>query len=157
MLKVSEIAEKLGKSKTSVYKNANRLKDELKPHKKKYNGVIHYTLEGYEILKKSFDTLIIETKVETNSIKPMKDKYLEMLLLDKDDRIKQLKEQLEEKDKLFAKALELVDQTQQLLAIEKQYVLQLQETPVKKSFWSNFKKKQPSESWDKRETSKDIK
>ena len=40
----------------------------------------------------------------------------------------------------LAKALEVADKTQHLLAMEKQIVLQLQEPPMKKSFWDRFKK-----------------
>jgi hypothetical protein len=140
MLKVSEIAKKLGKSKTAVYKNANRLKDELKPHKKKHNGVIHYTLEGYEILKRSFDVSIIETKVETNSIKPIDNKYLDLLLSDKEKQIKHLKEQLKEKDKLLEQSMELVKNNQILLLQSKEKILMLESPTEKKSFWSKFKK-----------------
>jgi DNA-binding transcriptional regulator GbsR (MarR family) len=145
---VSEIAEKLGKSKTSVYKKANLLKIDLKVHKKKLNGVIHYTAEGFDIIRNSYTTSINETSVDNNIETKVNDKYLDLLISEKDEQIIHLKKQLEEKNNALEKALDLANQTQHLLAIEKQHILQLQEPPIKKSFWDRFKKKQPNESWD---------
>lgn len=50
MFKVSDIVEKTGKSKTSVYRKISKLKTELKPHKKTLNGVIYYDEEGLKII-----------------------------------------------------------------------------------------------------------
>jgi succinate dehydrogenase flavin-adding protein (antitoxin of CptAB toxin-antitoxin module) len=129
----------------------------LKLHKKKLNGVIYYDSEGFDIIKNSYIIPLVEEELVKSGKQNEDNNYLELLLSEKDNRIFQLTKNLAEKEKSLAKALELVNQIQQLLAIEKQYVLQLQEPPVKKSFWSNFKRRQPNESWDKGETSKDIK
>jgi len=77
------------------------------------------------------------------------DKLLNLLLLEKDKQISHLTEQLANKEKSLEKALELANQTQHLLAIEKQHVLQLQEPSTKKSFWDRLKKSHPNQSWDK--------
>lgn len=147
VFKVSEIAEKIGKTKNSVYKKTDRLKVELKPHRKKLNGVIYYDEEGFEIIKKSYGETKVETPHGESKQQDSNDKYVELLLLEKDRQISQLTKQLEEKDKALIKALDIADRTQHLLAIEKQHVLQLQEPPVKKSFWDRFKKSQPNENW----------
>ena len=149
MFKVSEIAEKIGKSKTSVYKKVNGLKGELKPYRKKINGVIYFDTEGFEIIKASYREPQ-KAKVQGESrLNYSEDKLLNLLLSEKDKQISHLIEQLANKEKSLEKALELANQTQHLLAIEKQHVLQLQEPPIKKSFWDRFKKSQFNENWDK--------
>jgi len=150
VFKVSEIAEKLGKTRDSVYKKSNRLKVELKPHKKKLNGLVYYDTEGFEIIKKSFEKAKEATTFVKSNQKDSEDKYLNLLISEKDKQIIQLTEQLANKEKALSKALDLANQTQHLLAIEKQHVLQLQ-APEKKSFWSKFKKSQPNQSWDSEE------
>ena len=140
MFKVSEIAEKLGKTRDSVYKKTNRLKVELEPYKEKLKGVIYYNAEGFEIIKESYGIAKEATTFVKSSQKDSEDKYLALLISEKDKQISHLKEELANKEKSLEKVLELANQTQHLLAIEKQHVLQLQEPPIKKSFWDRFKK-----------------
>lgn len=141
MLKVSEIADKIGKSKTSVYKKVNGLKGELKPYRKKVNGVIYFDTEGFEIIKNSYVEVIIDNQVERTSLNHVDDKYLDLLLSDKDEQIKHLKEQLEDKDRRLEQAMELVKNNQVLLLQSQDRVLMLETSPndEKKSFWSKFK------------------
>lgn len=151
VFKVSEIAEKLGKTKNSVYKKTNRLKLELKPHRKKLNGVIYYDEEGFDIIRKSYGEPKVAIEKGESRQQNEKDKYIELLLSEKDKQISQLTKQLAEREKSLEKALELTNQTQHLLAIEKQLVLQLQEPQPKKSFWDKFKKSKSNSSWDNHE------
>jgi predicted DNA-binding protein YlxM (UPF0122 family) len=147
LFSVSEIAEKLGKTSNSVYKKINRLKVELEPHKQKAKGVIYYDVEGFEIIKDSYREPH-KAKVQGESrLNTVDDNLLNLLLLEKDNQISHLKEELAKKDKSLSKALELANQTQHLLAIEKQHVLQLQE-PQKKSFWDRFRKSKLNEKWN---------
>jgi hypothetical protein len=139
LFKVSEIAEKLEKTKDSVYKKTNRLKMELKPHKKNLNGLVYYDTEGFEIIKKSYSKAKEATTFVKSSQNDDENKYLHLLLAEKDKQIGHLKEQLSKQEKSLEKVLELANQTQHLLAIEKQHVLQIQEPPVKKKFWDRFK------------------
>ncbi len=145
MFNVSEIAEKIGKTKNSVYKKTNKLKVELKPHKKKLNGVVYYDEKGFEIIKNSYGETVVETINGETEQQITTDKYIELLLSEKERQIIQLTKQLEDKNNALIKALDIADRTQHLLAIEKQHVLQLQEPPVKKSFWDRFKKSQTNE------------
>ena len=144
MFKVSEMATELGKSKTSVYKKTNTLKGILKPHQKKVNGVIHYTTEGFKIIKDSYGVPIIETMVDDIGLNKVNDKYLGMLLSEKDEQIKHLKEQLKDKDRSLEQAMELVKNNQVLLLQSQDRVLMLETSSIdeKKSFWSKFKKGQ---------------
>lgn len=142
LFKVSEIAEKLGKSKTSVYKKTNKFKADLEPHRKKLNGVIYYNVEGFDIIKNSFAEPIIETRVETNALNNVDDKYLDLLLSEKDEQIKHLKEQLKEKDKSLEQAMELVKNNQVLLLQSQERVLMLETPTEKKSFWDKWRKEQ---------------
>ena len=146
MHKVSWMANELSKSKTSIYKKTNTLKDVLKPYKKKLNGVIYYTTEGFEIIKNSYSIPIIETEVDDNTPNQIDDKYINLLLSDKDEQIKHLKEQLKEKDKSIEQAMELVKNNQVLLLQSQERVLMLEtsSSEEKKSFWSKFKKSQPN-------------
>lgn len=145
MFNVSKIAEKIGKTKNSVYKKTNKLKVELKPHKKKLNGVVYYDEKGFEIIKNSYGETVVETINGETEQQITTDKYIELLLSEKERQIIQLTKQLEDKNNALIKALDIADRTQHLLAIEKQHVLQLQEPPVKKSFWDRFKKSQTNE------------
>ena len=145
MFNVSEITEKIGKTKNSVYKKTNKLKVELKPHKKKLNGVVYYDEKGFEIIKNSYGETVVETINGETEQQITTDKYIELLLSEKERQIIQLTKQLEDKNNALIKALDIADRTQHLLAIEKQHVLQLQEPPVKKSFWDRFKKSQTNE------------
>lgn len=148
MFKVSEIALKVGKSKTSVYNRISKLKTELKPYKKTLNGVVYYDEEGFEIIKNSYDDISRSFKGVNKPTNNLESDLLDRLLLEKDKRIEELTKQLADKDKALTKALDLADRTQHLLAIEKQHVLKLQEPSIKKSFWDRFKKSQPNSSWD---------
>lgn len=151
MFKVSEIAEKIGKSKTSVYNRISKLKVELKPYKKTLNGVIYYDEEGFEIIKKSYDDVSRSFKGGNKPTNNLESDLLDRLLTEKDKRIEELKKQLEDKDKALTKALDLADRTQHLLAMEKkekQMLLELPQEPVRKSIWNIFKKSQPNSSWD---------
>ena len=145
MFNVSEITEKIGKTKNSVYKKTNKLKVELKPHKKKLNGVVYYDEKGFEIIKNSYGETVVETINGETEQQITTDKYIELLLSEKERQIIQLTKQLEDKNNALIKALDIADRTQHLLAIEKQHVLQLQEPPVKKSFWDRLKKSQTNE------------
>lgn len=145
---MSEIAEKIGKSKTSVYNRISKLKVELKPHKKILNGVIYYDEEGFEIIKDSYSDVSSTFKGVNKTTIKIESDYLNQLLSEKDKRIEELTKQLEYKDKALNKVLDLADRTQHLLAIEKQHVLKLQEPQVRKSFWDRFKRSQPHQSWD---------
>ncbi len=142
MFKVSEIAGKLGKTKDSVYKKSSRLKSELKGHKKKLNGVIYYDTEGYEIIKNSYATPIIETEHVKSRQHDGDDKYLNLLLSEKDKQIGHLKAQLAKQEKSLEQAMELVKNNQVLLLQSQERVLMLETSPSdeKKSFWSKFKK-----------------
>lgn len=142
MFKVSEIAEKIGKSKTSVYKKANGLKGELKPYRKTVNGVIYFDTEGFEIIKNSYGELINDNQDEKTSLNHVDDKYLNLLLSEKDEQIKHLKEQLKEKDKLLEQAMKLVENNQVLLLQKEDKILMLESSSEKKSFWERFKKNQ---------------
>ena len=139
MFKVSEIAEEIGKSKTSVYKKVSELKGELKPFKKKVNGVIHFDAEGFEIIKNSYGEVIIDNRVERTSLNHVDDKYLDLLLSEKDEQIKHLKEQLKEKDKSLEQAMKLVENNQVLLLQKEDKILRLESYTEKKSFWDKFK------------------
>lgn len=95
VFKVSEIAKKLGKTKDSVYKKSSRLKHELDGHKKKLNGIIYYDEEGFEIIKNSYDIPIVdEEPVQSVQSRQHFDdnKYLELLLSEKEKQIEHLKE-----------------------------------------------------------------
>lgn len=140
MFSVSEIAEKLGKTRNSVYKKTNRLKVELMPHKEKLKGVIYYDTEGYEIIKKSYGGPTVSKGQGESRLNDDSNKLLDLLILEKDKQISHLKEELANKEKSLSKALELANQTQHLLAMEKQLILQLQEPPVKKKFWDKLMK-----------------
>jgi len=148
LFKVSEIADEIGKSKTSVYKKVNGLKGELKPFRKKVNGVIYFDTEGFEIIKNSYSEVIIDNQVERTSLNHVDDKYLDLLLSEKDEQIKHLKEQLKEKDKSLEQAMKLVENNQVLLLQKEDKILKLESSSEKKSFWSKFKKSQPNQSWD---------
>jgi predicted nucleic acid-binding protein len=148
---VSEIAEKIGKSKTSVYNRINKLKVELKPYQKTLNGVIYYDEEGFEIIKNSYENVSSSFKGVNKPTNNLESDLLDCLLSEKDKRIEELKKQLEDKDKALTKALDLADRTQHLLAMEKkekQMLLELPQEPVRKSIWNIFKKSQPNSSWD---------
>jgi hypothetical protein len=136
---VSEIAEKIGKSKTSVYKKVNGLKGELKPFRKKVNGVIYFDTEGFEIIKNSYGEVIIDNQVERTSLNHVDDKYLDLLLSEKDEQIKHLKEQLKEKGKSLDQAMKLVENNQVLLLQKEDKILMLESSSEKKSFWDKFK------------------
>ena len=147
VFKVSDIAIKLGKSKTSVYNRISKLKIELKPYKKTLNGVVHYDEEGFEIIKNSYSDVSRSFKGVNKPTNNLESNALNLLMLEKDKQIERLEKQLEyqsilleKKEESLAKALEVADKTQHLLAMEKQIVLQLQEPPMKKSFWDRFKK-----------------
>jgi transcriptional antiterminator len=143
LIKISEIAKELNVSKTAVYKKIDKLKPSFNKYIKTYKGVKHVTTEGFDVLKKAFG---VSTKVETVETIGLNE-ITKLLLTEKDKHIEQLTKQLANKEKALSKALDLANQTQHLLAIEKQQVLQLQ-APEKKSFWSKFKKSQPNQSWD---------
>ena len=136
LFKVSEIAEKLGKSKTAIYKKSNKFKVELEPHRKKLNGVVYYDSDGFDIIKNSFSEPIIETK----GLNYQDDKYMNLLLSEKDEQIKHLKEQLKEKENSLNTALELVKNNQVLLLHSQERVAMLESPIENKSFWSKFKK-----------------
>lgn len=145
LFKVSEIAKKLNVSRNSVYKKTSRLKAELKPYRKKLNGVNYFTEDGFKIIENSYNISHTFAEVDNNVVNGSQkkyDTYLDALLLDKDKQISQLTKMLEEKEQALSKALDLAEKTQHLLAIEKQQVLQLQSPEkeiVKKSFWDIFK------------------
>jgi hypothetical protein len=67
-----------------------------------------------------------------------------LLLSEKDEQIKHLKEELKEKNKSLDQAMELVKNNQVLLLQSQDRVLMLEtsSSDEKKSFWSKFKKNQ---------------
>lgn len=140
MFSVSEIAEKLGKTRNSVYKKTSRLKVELKPYKKKLNGVIYYDVEGLNIIRESYGKPILAKAEGESRLNHVDDKYLDLLLLEKDEQIKHLKEQLKEKGKSLEQAMKLVENNQVLLLQKEDKILMLESSSEKKSFWDRFKK-----------------
>lgn len=122
MFKVSEIAEKLSVSKTSVYKKIEKLKPSFKKYIKRVKGVIYIDTDGFEILKNHFESKTVETMVGIGS----ESKLTEILLLEKDKQIEQLKEQLKEKDKSLNHALQLVENSQVLLKQDQERIVMLE-------------------------------
>lgn len=107
MFKVSEVAEKLGVSKVSVYNRVNQNKEMFKPHLKKVKSVTYIDNKGFEMLKKlfskdnSFTTLQDEVKTLYNEPETQDfSMYIEFKQV-YEERINDLKEQVEElkKDK----------------------------------------------------------
>jgi len=113
LFKVSDVVEKTGKSKTSVYRKISKLKTELKPHKKTLNGVIYYDEEGLKIIAESFG-LSHNVDKGGNQCGNADSKALEMA----ESMIKLLENQLAEKDKQIAQLIKQNDQSQHLLLNE---------------------------------------
>ena len=103
VFKVSDIAEKVGKSKTSVYSRISKLKTELKPYKKTLNGVVHYDEEGFEIIKNSYSDVSRSFKGVNKPTNNLESNALNLLMLEKDKQIERLEKQLEYQSVLLEK------------------------------------------------------
>jgi hypothetical protein len=78
-------------------------------------------------------------KLSNNGFNKVDDKYLDLLLSEKDEQIKHLKEQLKQKDKSLEQAMKLVENNQVLLLQKEDKILRLKSSSEKKSFWDKFK------------------
>lgn len=134
MYLVSEVAEKLGVSKTAVY---NKLKQD--PFKSKVQVENNVTLIDDDLLNLIQDSLKPKSKDDSSASINMDAHYLKLLqeqVTIKDNQIRELIDQLKEKDIQIAKIQELHDQTQQLFGKQlQQQEVKLIEPPKEKKSW----------------------
>jgi len=159
MYRVSEIAEKLGKSRAAVYKNIKTLKPSLSKYETKRKGVIYYNDKGFDLIANSFSSTLLDEKVDSlvdnNSVDNnsnldiekafrhvvnAKDETIKMLenqLKVRDNQLKIKDEQLREKDKQVSQLIKQNDQAQHLLLNEqkeKQLLLGVKDQYEKQTF-----------------------
>ena len=123
LLSVSEFAEVVGTSKQAVYK---RLNNSLKPfvvvvEGKKYIDRAVLTEEQKQKVEQPFNPKVEQVEQPFNpNFQPILEKQIE----EKDKQIERLFQQIEEKDKQIETLQNLLNQSQQLLAIDRKLLLE---------------------------------
>lgn len=155
-MKIAEVADLLSVSKKTIYRKIDTLTLMSKGHVKIKGKTKDVDLEGVELIRLSLvkghdkdmanKIVTVErvTKLEEYAIESYKQLLKEQkglydkMLAEKEQLIDDLR-----KDK--NRLMQMQENSQVLLVREQERVLMLEEN---KGFWSKFKKKQPTQSWD---------
>jgi len=148
MLRVVEIAEKIGKSKTAIYNKINENQALFKPYIKKVEGVKMIDTEGFNLLLKLFNLNDVETELENNTINSNDTNDLSEIILVKNEIINELKNQInyleqqsQKKDELIDNQSRQLENFQVLLKQEQSKALYIEEKIQTKRFWERIFKK----------------
>lgn len=161
MKKVSEVAEILGVSRKTIYRKIDQLSLKKKGFVTKRDSVTMIATEGIEAIKEALKPVtepVTPVTIEylqqfstvTHGALQSKIELLEKQLADKDLQIKELKKDKDELRRNNDQLVQMNQNTQNLLAMEKkekQLLLELPQEPVRKSIWNIFRKSQPNSSW----------
>jgi len=148
MLRVVEIAGKIGKSKTAIYNKINENQALFKPYIKKVEGVKMIDTEGFNLLLKLFNLNDVETDLENNTINSNNTNALSEIILVKNEIINELKNQInyleqqsQKKDELIDNQSRQLENFQVLLKQEQSKALYIGENIQTKRFWERIFKK----------------